>query len=163
MANTERKREDGRTVISHGQYVEYADVVIYNAHGSNGQRQSESKPQYDLTDAQLMQKLMMPIVRRIQSGRQWFALYRVLVDANYVDKGDYADFDRKIRHIFNGKLPVDFDPHDLAKLEVGSFAKPFSQWSVEEAPVQGLTYQRYWNIGQMACEIFGVEYQDAKG
>lgn len=143
-----------------GHYYEHVDIVVHHNHYSNSDNEKAKQPVFDMADTELMRSILNPIVSLIKNSRQWFPLYRILVDGNYIKKGDYADFQAKMLNIFDNQLPIPIDTHDLSKLEVLCFAQPFNKWNKENAPVQGNTYRQYNKIGECSKEVFGIIYLD---
>lgn len=143
-----------------GHYYEHADIVVNHNHYNSNEDGNKNKPIFDLSDTAFMRPILDPIVSLIKNSRQWFPLYRILVDGNYVKKGDFVDFQSKMQAIYDNNLPIPIDIRDLSKLEVQSFALPFNKWNIQNAPVQGNTFNHYNKIGEYSKEVFGIIYLD---
>ncbi len=89
---------------------------------------------------------------KIKNGRQWFAVYRVLVDAGIVTLADYSGFCKMVKeavpeHEF---LP---SPVEIGRLAIDSFKKPVAQWNPKYAPVSGKRFDDYLEIAKRMQEL----------
>lgn len=95
-----------------------------------------------ITDEALHQALSK-IAEQISTKRKWFAVYRVLVDANVIHESDWATFiDLASQHTTHN-LDVD----DLRRLNVMCFARPLTKWTREKSPCPKV-YNEYVAIAQ---------------
>ncbi|MBQ9666231.1 MAG: hypothetical protein IJV33_07155 [Bacteroidaceae bacterium] len=83
----------------------------------------------------------------VEVARQWFAVYRAMVDASVVGEDDFEGFctlvsDEVPRH---GHLPV---RDELQRMATLSFAKPVRRWDAENAPVRGKRFNDYLKIAR---------------
>ena len=79
--------------------------------------------------------------------RWWFAVYRVLKDADCVR--DLHDFEKKVKRIFNNHLPVKLDIHDLSsKVSVMSLDRTFEEWDPSDAPFSKNGFRTYQKLVQ---------------
>jgi hypothetical protein len=90
---------------------------------------------------------LMHIAPRVANGRQWFAVYRALVDTAALCEGDYQTLVDMIRET----LPE--HPHqpvasELRRMSVQSFRKPLPLWQRHDAPVQGSRFDEYYGIAK---------------
>jgi hypothetical protein len=90
---------------------------------------------------------LIAIGPRIGNGRQWFAVYRALVDTAALCEGDYQTLVDMIRET----LPE--HPHqpvasELRRMSVQSFRKPLPLWQRHDAPVQGSRFDEYYGIAK---------------
>ena len=83
----------------------------------------------------------------VKSGRQWYAVYRGMVDRHAVDKGDYEGFVTLVLEVVSGHkhLPV---ASELQRMAVQSFAKPVDLWDRNAAPVSGGVFDTYLRIAK---------------
>ena len=86
------------------------------------------------------------ILPKINTNRKWFAIYRVLADANYLPKRNYEAFRTKINELFPANN-FTINPSDLSKLDIDSFAKPIDLWNEFRAPVSGKRFRDYLALG----------------
>lgn len=85
--------------------------------------------------------------KRMGESRAWFAVYRVFVDRNIVEAGDYAGFQNLLAEVMGDEAPV-LNVRDMRyNLDVQSFAKPVSLWNVNDAPV---TLRRFFDYMEVA-------------
>ena len=104
--------------------------------------QHKSKDSKVITDDVLRNSLSR-IAELIKTKRQWFAIYRVLVDADIIADSAWTDF----IDLLNLHLPerIDLDINDLRRINIMCFARPLSAWSRERSPAQR-TYNDYYQL-----------------
>lgn len=92
------------------------------------------------------------IAPMVKVGRQWYAVYRAMVDMGVHELNDYDGFCRKIIMVLpeHDKLPVS---DELQRLNVDSFRKPIGSWKEDNAPVQGKRFREYLAIGNKMMEF----------
>lgn len=88
----------------------------------------------------------------VDTARQWYAVYRVLVDLNVVEVEDYDTFIGMVRsevpeHV---KQP---SRTELQRMAVDSFSRPVAQWNAGNAPVQGKRFREYLSIAQRVQQL----------
>lgn len=90
-------------------------------------------------------QLIVRISTEIQIARQWFSVYRAMVDHGVLTAGDFAGFCNRVKSLLpeSTKLP---DAKDLSRFEIGSFAKPIALWAENNAPVSGARFNEYKRI-----------------
>lgn len=93
-----------------------------------------------------VRKAVARIERQMTSSRQWFCIYRVLVDRGCLEDHDFAGLREKMNELFPDN-DFSINPKDLARLDVGSFRKHLLFWEEADAPVQG---KRYWEYHTLA-------------
>ena len=78
-------------------------------------------------------------------ARQWYAVYKAMVEYDVQDEGDYQGFCRRVARLLpdHRHLP---DPRELARVCVLSFAKPIALWEESDAPVSGSRFHDYRRI-----------------
>lgn len=85
---------------------------------------------------------------RITANRQWYSVYRVLVDCSMIECEDYDAFVRLLGDVMKESAPV-LNIHDIRKMSVGSFSKPVSQWNADNAPVGSARFYSYLEIANV--------------
>lgn len=88
----------------------------------------------------------------VQAGRQWYAVYRALVQREVVAEEDY---DGAISLVTEAVPGHEFLPTrvELQRMAVGSFRRNVSEWNPKNAPVQGKRFNDYQAIGLRAAEL----------
>lgn len=89
----------------------------------------------------------------VQHARQWYAVYRAMIDRDLMEKGDYQGFCTRVRTLLpeHTHLP---DPKEISRMAVMSFAKPVAMWTEANAPVRGSRYHDYLRIAMFAADMF---------
>jgi hypothetical protein len=93
----------------------------------------------------------------VESGRQWYAVYRALADHHAVGEGCYQTFCRRVIDV------VPTHPHlpmakELGRMAVLSFRKRVALWDEADAPVRGTTFAAYLHIAKSTeAMIKGIE------
>ena len=96
-----------------------------------------------ITD-EVLHRSLSEIADSIKTKRQWFAVYRVLVDNNVIYDSDWNTFiDLVSQHTSHRNLDVD----DFRRLNVMCFARPLSKWSREKSPAPKV-YNDYVTIAK---------------
>lgn len=92
----------------------------------------------------------------VEVARQWYAVYRVLVDERVWKNGDFKGFCDRVRAEVpeHGHLPV---AEDIQRMDVGTFSKAVVYWDEMDAPVQGKRFKRYVEIAQMMDDLLMKE------
>ena len=95
---------------------------------------------------------IVDISEQVMNGRQWFAVYRALVDKEVMARGDFAGVCVLVRNTVpaHEHLPVDTE---IARLDIQSFRKHVRQWDANDAPVSGKRYRKYLQIGLRMLEL----------
>jgi hypothetical protein len=88
---------------------------------------------------------LLRIAERVKNRRQWFAVYRALVDKGSLCMGDYSNFVELVERT------VPEHPHlptidQLQRMSILSFRKRLSLWDRNDAPVQGARFDEYYAI-----------------
>ena len=87
----------------------------------------------------------------VRNSRQWFAVYRALVDMKLWKAEMYATFvDTVCKAVPKHRCPPTVDA--LRRMDVGSFSKPVSQWDINNAPVTGTRFEEYLKIARAVKE-----------
>lgn len=89
---------------------------------------------------------------RVVYQRQWFAVYRVLVDTGALLKNDFASFIELVRQTVpdHAALPT---LTQMQRMNEFSFKKPLPLWDRYNAPVQGSRFDEYYCIALEVKEI----------
>ena len=104
--------------------------------------QHKSKDSKVITDDMLRNSLSR-IAELIKTKRQWFAIYRVLVDADIIADSAWTDFiDLLNLHL---QERIDLDINDLRRINIMCFARPLSTWKRERSPAKR-TYNDYYQL-----------------
>ena len=101
-----------------------------------------------------LKQLIVTIAPMVKICRQWFAVYRPLVQRHQVEKGDYNAFCMLVREDVpdHGKLPA---PIEIQRMDVQSFSKSVCFWDERNAPVKGTRFAYYKEIAERALELVG--------
>ena len=101
--------------------------------------------------SETVSKAIKQIAPMVKIGRQWFAVYRAMVDVGVMKVNEYAAFCEKIAAVVpkHEKLP---QSDELQRMAVQSFSKPISGWREDDAPVQGKRFREYLTIGEKMKE-----------
>ena len=85
-------------------------------------------------------------------ARQWFSVYRALVDKTLTEENDFTGICDRVKRLLPGHehLP---DPKELSKMNVLSFTKPLSMWVESNAPVKGQRFRDYLRIGMTMSNL----------
>ena len=89
-------------------------------------------------------KAVMPM---IQNNRQWFSIYRVLVDRKRIPNEGYVSFVNLIQDLLGEDAP-NLSVDDLRRMSVMCFADPFVMWTPENAPIGEKRFYDYLNIAR---------------
>lgn len=89
----------------------------------------------------------------IGSSRQWYCIYKPLVQVGKIVKGDFKGFEKLITQLL-GKS-YDINIRDLcSKMDVGSFNTcEVSKWNEDDAPVTGRNFTNYQTIATTFLEL----------
>ena len=98
-----------------------------------------------------VEEAVMAVAPHVENGRQWYAVYRKLVDRKAVGKDDYSGFVKMVTGLVpeHGHLPVE---RELRRMAVQSFAKPVALWEPDDAPVSGGRFYDYLRIARLTAE-----------
>ena len=88
----------------------------------------------------------------VTTARQWYSVFRVLVDAQAWGVENYDGFCELVaeavpEHMF---LPTE---RELQRMAVDSFAKPVTKWREDKAPVTGKRYKQYLQIATSMARL----------
>ena len=87
----------------------------------------------------------------VKHGRQWYAVYRAMVDKEVLEDGNYTDFCESVTTLLpdHGHLPV---PGELRRMAVQTFRKSPTLWERGDAPVSGQRFDDYLRIANLTAE-----------
>ncbi len=102
-------------------------------------------------DAQA-QAVIEHVAPMVQCKRQWYAVYRPLVDGGLLGQDMYATFVEMVcRSVPDHRfLP---SPDGLRRMAVQSFRHPVSRWDATDAPVSGFRFEEYMRIAREAMVV----------
>jgi SOS-response transcriptional repressor LexA len=114
-------------------------------------RAKKKKEQVVPTQKQVA-KAIRKAADRVVYQRQWFAVYRVLVDSGALLKNDFASFIELVRQTVpdHAALPT---LTQMQRMNEFSFKKPLPLWDRYNAPVQGSRFDEYYCIALEVKEI----------
>lgn len=93
-----------------------------------------------------IKKAIVKILPKIEIGRHWYSVFRVLVDRKYYDEGtDVSTFVSDLNDWFPGN-DWNLNPDDIRRMAVLSFRKQVTFWDENDAPVSGKRYKTYLGI-----------------
>ena len=87
----------------------------------------------------------------VKNGRQWYAVYRSMVDMGALCEGEYSAFCDKVAKLLpeHGHLPT---VGELKRMAVQSFRKRVALWKKGDAPVTGQRFDDYLRIANLTAE-----------
>lgn len=117
-------------------------------------RKAKMKEPPALTHQQV-EEMIVDVAPMVKNGRQWYAVFRALVDKKYLGKCDFEAFCDLVASVVPGHehLP---DAGQMQRLAVQSFAKPIVLWDENDAPVKGKPFKDYRRIADRALELLTV-------
>ena len=97
-----------------------------------------------LTEAEVDAQIIR-IGSYVQHARQWFAVYKGMVECEVQEQGDYKGFCSRVRRLLpdHEHLP---EAKEVARMEVLSFAKLIALWEESNAPVRGVRFRDYRSL-----------------
>ena len=90
----------------------------------------------------------------VKHARQWYAVFRAMVDYEVAAQNDIPAFCARVRRLLpnHGHLP---DAKELSRIAVLSFSKPVAMWQPNNAPVSGSRYRDYLAIAYAMGSLLG--------
>ena len=88
----------------------------------------------------------------VQIARQWYAVYRPMVDLFVIEEDDYDGFCRMV----DEEVPEHKHKptsSELQRMAIQSFAKSVVSWKESNAPVSGKRFKDYLKIAQRTKEL----------
>lgn len=87
----------------------------------------------------------------IKNKRQWFAVYRALVDCNtahpVVKEKDFAGFYALLHEVMGDEAP-ELNLSDLRRMDILSMARPLERWDADNSPVAASRFYDYLSVGR---------------
>ena len=105
--------------------------------------------------ALILSQAIRAVAPMVKKGRQWYAVYRVLVDCLVVKEDDFDGFiDIIVAEVPKHEhLPKRLE---LQRMAVQSFAKKMALWRPDYAPVKGTRFTEYVKIAHKTQQLLGV-------
>lgn len=98
-----------------------------------------------------MAEVITSVAEKVQSIRQWFAVYKGLVAVKAFAAGDYEEFARMVNRLVPGHShPA--DATQLRCMEKDSFRKAPVLWEKKNAPVSGKRFDDYLRLARFTME-----------
>jgi len=103
-----------------------------------------------------VEESIVDVSSMVKNGRQWYAVFRPLVDKKYLGKAEYETFCDLVASVVpqHEHLP---DPGQIQRLAVQSFAKPVVLWDEADAPVKGKPFKDYKRIAERMLELLAAQ------
>jgi hypothetical protein len=101
---------------------------------------------------QQVEEMIVDVAPMVKNGRQWYAVFRALVDKKYFGKCDFEAFCDLVASVVpqHEHLP---DAGQMQRLAVQSFAKSIVLWDEKDAPVTGKPFKDYRRIADKVLEL----------
>lgn len=105
---------------------------------------------------QQVEAMIGGLAKQIKAGRQWYAVFRPLVDVTFLTAKDYDEFVGMVQKVVpeHEHLPKRLE---LQRMAVGSFTKPVKNWREDNAPVRGTRFYNYKAIAMHTFDVLGVK------
>ena len=110
-------------------------------------RRVKSKDEVQPITDELVQKAVKKLLPKMTSNRQWFCVYRVLVDKGYLHDHAFYELRERMDALFPNN-DFNINAKDLSRMCYGSFDKRLFFWEESTAPVQGKRYAEYLRLAQ---------------
>jgi len=107
-------------------------------------------------------RLIMKIGCEVKLSRQWYAVFRSMVDCQVQNSGDIKGFCSRVCRLLpdHQHLP---EAKEVSRMAVLSFAKPVSQWTRDNAPVRGSRFAAYLRIARIMGGYLDAEMRKNRG
>lgn len=98
-----------------------------------------------------IEKAVKTVASHVEHGRQWYAVYRAMLDRGATEKDGYSGFAELVARLVpeHGHLPV---AGELRRMAVQSFRKQVALWERKDAPVSGQRFDDYLRIARAMLE-----------
>ena len=110
------------------------------------EQEQENAKKQTVPSEETVKNALRQINPLVDIGRKWFAVMRILVDYGFYKYGDYRNFVEDLQKWLGADLKSFPTAHDLSKLCVQSFSKPYALWDRNNAPVSGKRFDDYCNL-----------------
>lgn len=99
-----------------------------------------------------IEECIKEIGKDISLGRQWYAVYRTLLDAKLFADDSIGDFCNRVKTLLpeHEHLP---EVKEVQRMAVDSFARPVALWNENDAPVSGKRYDDYLRIARKMMNL----------
>ena len=107
---------------------------------------AEQKP-----DAGRIDSILVEMSYSVKQKRQWYAVYRPMVDRGVWGEGEYGEFCKRLAALLPNyeHLPV---ASELRRMCTQSFRKSVALWDPAKAPVSGQRFDDYLHIANLTRE-----------
>ena len=135
-------------VIKHSPHVNYRTCIQAIRDAKRKEPQGRAFTPAEVSAA------IRQVAARVESGRQWYAVFRVLVDVKFLDSTDFEAFCEMVRNEVpeHSSLPTRVE---MQRMAVQSFKRPVAMWSEANAPVQGKRFKDYVKVAQRMQDLLG--------
>jgi hypothetical protein len=101
--------------------------------------------------------VIVEVGAQVKHARQWYAVYRALLDSQQADEGSLTPFCEHVAQLLpdHGHLPT---ARELQRMAVQSFAKPVALWNPTNAPVSGVRFTDYLRIAHLTAELLEAQH-----
>lgn len=135
-----------RNIMRPAPHIKYKSCQKFISKAKAKQREPEGISQVQIS------KALREIAPSITVARQWYAVFKVMMDLDVVKTWDYDGFCVMVKEQLPGNkhLPSRLE---LQRMAVGCFAKSVIFWTESEAPVRGKRFDAYKKIAQKTKEL----------
>ena len=107
-----------------------------------------------------VEQILVRMGGEVLHARQWFSVYKAMVEYEVQERGDYSGFCGRVRALLpqHGHLP---EAKEIARMDVQSFAKPIAMWDEKNAPVHGTRFLDYQRIAFCAIDCLSEKARKA--
>ena len=108
-----------------------------------------------------VEEAVKAVATLVENGRQWYAVYRAMVDREVIGKGNYAGFVAMVSDLVpdHEHLPA---AAELRRMAVQSFNKPVRLWDAADAPVKGQRFDDYLHIARQTLKMLPARKNSQK-
>ena len=124
-------------------------------------KRAQATGQQAATSHQSMEEAVRAVATLVENGRQWYAVYRAMVDREVIGKGNYAGFVAMVADLVpdHEHLPA---AAELRRMAVQSFSKPVRLWDSDDAPVKGQRFDDYLHIARQTLSMLPARENSQK-
>ena len=118
-------------------------------------RAREASTEVKTISPQQVSQAIREVAPMIKVARQWYAVFRAMVDAAVVKQKDFETFCSMIRSEVpeHKHLPAS---DEIQRMAIQSFAKPVNKWVENDAPVSGKRFDVYLDIAKQMSKLLGI-------
>lgn len=108
-------------------------------------------PQRKKITPEQVEQVIREMGNEVKQLRQWYAVFRAMVDLEVLTECDYDPFVEKVKDLLptHNRLPV---TGELRRMATDSFRKPVEKWQSNDAPVSGYRFDNYLKIAKLTKE-----------